>query len=363
MRTGDEPRHESRPHRGRAHTAAEGARGPERSPRSHVRVTANLFGIPLGLAGLAQCWTVAHAAGVVPGWTVDVAWVVTAATWAVLLASYLTSTAIHHRLREEPSDPTYGPFTSAALLVPTMLSVPLTAHSPTAGRALFAASLLLGVGYGGWLTGQWITAGLRLDQLHPAYLLPTVATGLVSAAASADMGHDGLARLLFGYGALSWIALGPVLWARPFVAPPLPSGLVPTLAIHLAPPVVAGNAWFAINHHRADAVSVGLAGYAVLMALVQVRLIPVYARLRFGPSWWAFTFPCAAATAVAMRWVVAAHASHGSVWLTFLLVPITCGVTTLAVASSVAVAGGTFLPRDTASRSVSVSPPQHQAVE
>ncbi|HEX8767950.1 MAG TPA: hypothetical protein VF714_06240 [Jatrophihabitans sp.] len=54
--------------------------------------------------------------------------------------------------------------------------------------------------------------------------------------------------------------------------------------------MVAGSAWFAINGAQPGALALGLAGYAVLMALVQLRLIPVSRRVPFGPGWWSFSF-------------------------------------------------------------------------
>jgi hypothetical protein len=47
-------------------------------PRARHRLTANLFGIPLGPAGVAQCWTVAHEVGTAPDWPADVLWVLVA---------------------------------------------------------------------------------------------------------------------------------------------------------------------------------------------------------------------------------------------------------------------------------------------
>jgi tellurite resistance protein TehA-like permease len=46
-----------------------------------------------------------------------------------------------------------------------------------------------------------------------------------------------------------------------------------------------------------------LAGYAILMAVAQVRLIPVYRRLSFTPGAWTFVFSYAAAAAYAFEWL------------------------------------------------------------
>ena len=46
--------------------------------------------------------------------------------------------------------------------------------------------------------------------------------------------------------------LGSIIAQRLYVVPALPPPLLPTIAIELAPPVVAGNSWFAINGGRVD---------------------------------------------------------------------------------------------------------------
>jgi tellurite resistance protein len=60
----------------------------------------------------------------------------------------------------------------------------------------------------------------------------------------------------------------------------------PTLAIEVAPPALAGLAYLAITHGRVDAVALALGGFTTLTVIVQLRLIPVYRRLAFGPAFW-----------------------------------------------------------------------------
>jgi tellurite resistance protein len=97
--------------------------------------------------------------------------------------------------------------------------------------------------------------------------------------------------------------LGSVILNRLFTRPALPSALVPTMAIELGIPAVAGLAYFALAGRTVSLVACALGGYAVLMALVQVRLIPVYRRLSFTPGSWSFAFAYAAAAADALAWL------------------------------------------------------------
>lgn len=89
---------------------------------------------------------------------------------------------------------------------------------------------------------------------------------------------------MLGLGGTCWIVLGSIVILRLVSQPPLPPPLRPTLAIELAPPVVAGSAWFAIDGGRADPVALLLAGFAILMALVQLRLVPTRPATQEAPA-------------------------------------------------------------------------------
>ena len=177
----------------------------------------------------------------------------------------------------------------------------------TAGRVLVIVFLAVTTILGGWLTGQWMTGGIDQDSVHPGYFLPTVAGGLVGAYCAAQVHLHALGEASFGIGVICWLLLGSMILNRLFIRPALPPALMPTMAIEIAPPVVAGLAYFALTGRAVNLVACALAGYAVLMALAQVRLIPVYARLSFTPGFWAFTFSYAAAVADALVWMDLKH--------------------------------------------------------
>lgn len=90
---------------------------------------------------------------------------------------------------------------------------------------------------------------------------------------------------------------------RLFFVETLPGALVPTLAIELAPPAIAGSAYLELHRSALGTVAYGRAGYAVLVVLVQIRLLPSYARLRFSPGFWSFTFAWGAVAGLALRWL------------------------------------------------------------
>jgi tellurite resistance protein len=277
----------------------------DQSPRRRrfpgPRVPPNLFAIALGIAGLAQAW---HAAVPVLGTgqaVADVLNVLDAVLWLVLVGAYLAQGP--RIILADLRDPVLSPFVAASALTAMLLAAALANDAFAAGRVLVVVFLAVTIAIGGWLTGQWMTGGIQPDSVHPGYFLPTAAGGLIGASTAAQVHLHALAASSFGIGIISWVVLGSVIMNRLFTRPALPDALVPTMAIELGIPAVAGLAYFAVVGQTVNLVACALGGYAVLMALVQVRLIPIYRRLSFTPGSWSFTFSYAAAAADALIWL------------------------------------------------------------
>jgi tellurite resistance protein len=90
---------------------------------------------------------------------------------------------------------------------------------------------------------------------------------------------------------------------RLITAKGLPAALQPVTAIEVAPAALAGVGWFALASHGTNMIAYGIGGYLVLMALVQVRLLAGYLKLRFSPGFWAFTFSYAITITLALEWI------------------------------------------------------------
>jgi tellurite resistance protein len=312
---------------------------------SPYRLTPNLFGMGFGVAGLAEAWATAADTVDVPEWPSYVLWIAAALVWLLTLLAYLRNVTAQGRLRTEAGDPVMGPFTALISIVPMLLGIALSAHARTAGEVVFAVGLVLTVLLGGWLTGAWIRSDTQLAQWHPGYFLPTVAGGLIAANGSADLGWTTLSRVMFGYGLICWFVLGSIMLIRLFTQPMLPPPLLPTIAIEIAPPVVAGSAWFAVNGGRLDLGAELLGGYAVLMALVQISMIGTYRRAPFGPGYWSFAFSYAAAFNVGIQWLDVEHV-HGRKGLTYLLLAVaTLALAALAARTLLGLRRRTYLPR------------------
>ncbi len=220
----------------------------DQSPRRRrfpgLRVPPNLFAIVLGIAGLAEAW---HAAVPVLGRVQavpDVLNVLDAALWLVLVGAYLAQGP--RMVLADLRDPVLSPFVPASALTAMLLAAALAKDAPAAGRVLVVVFLALTIAIGGWLTGQWMTGGIGPDSVHPGYFLPTAAGGLIGANAAAQVHLHALAVTSFGIGVISWVMLGSVIMNRLFTRPALPNALVPTMAIELGIPAIAGLAYFAV---------------------------------------------------------------------------------------------------------------------
>ncbi|MEW2160984.1 TDT family transporter [Streptomyces sp. NPDC007189] len=317
------------------------------------RLTPNLFGVAFGTAGLAQCWTIARNAVGMAEWPADVFWILSAVLWLVTAPAYVRNVAAQGRLRRELPDPAMGPFTSLAAITLMPLGVALAGHARGAGEAVFFAGLALTILVGSWLTGVWIREDIPLVKWHPAYFLPTAAGGLIAAAGCATLGWSTAARVMLGYGVISWLVLASIVLVRLFTQPMLPPPLLPTIAVEVAPPVVAGNAWFAINGGHLDLIAELLGGYAALMALVQVSMFSTYRKAPFGPGHWAFAFSYAAAFTDGVSWLAVERVRDREPLTYVLLAVATCAWAALAGRTVVGLVRGTFLPRVTAPASPS----------
>jgi tellurite resistance protein len=324
------------------------------SERRPLVISASTFSVTFGLAGLAGCW---HLAAVFLGAPAAVAGIITIICLAVWLLFVIGSVRrlVTQRttVGAELSHPTTAPF--VALIPLTLLAlIPVMAYWSPAGATVVALiSMAATVLLGGWLTGTWLGRGVPETSLHSGYYLPTVAAGLIAGSALAAVGRHNLGIAAVGLGGICWLLLGSIINSRNIIADALPPALAPTMAIDVAPVVVAGNAWFALNDGAVDNAQLLLGGFAVLMVLVQVRLyLLVYRHLTFSVSFWAFVFSYCAVASYALRWLDTTDEAWAVTVSWALVAVMSTFVLWLTVRTLVSLQRGTLLPREEPVRSV-----------
>lgn len=317
----------------------------KQEPLSHGewRVSPNFFAMSFGLAGLAEVWRAAEAPLGTSSLIPDAINVLAAVVWILLGVGYLRQG--RRRLLADLRDPVMAPFVSVLVITGMLLASALSAFAFGVGRILVALFLAVTILIGGWLTGQWILSDTPEVSFHPGYFLPTVAGCLVGAFCAAQVHLHAVGEASFGIGVVCWVLLGSVLLNRLFFRPALPVPLVPTLAIELAPPAVAGIALFALNGQVASPLACALGGYAVLMALVQLRFLPLYVKLTFSPGFWAFTFSYAAAATDALLWLSIKNPAGAAVYAGCVAAAITVLIVVIGARTlHLLVRGGLFPP-------------------
>jgi len=293
-----------------------------------------------------------------PGGIADALSVAAAVVWLLVIAGSLARMVRSpHSVLAELRDPVFSPFWSLTFIIGMLLAGELGAHAPGPAKDLFVAFFIATVLMGGWLTGEWIAGELDQSKLHPGYLLPTVAGGLLGAEGAAQFGLRGIGWMSFGIGMLCWLLLGSLILNRLLLVKPLAPLLQPTLAIELAPPAVAGSAYFLLHGSVPTAFAYALAGYTVLMVLVQLRLLPLYVRLKFNPGFWSFTFSWSAVAAIALRWLAVEAPGGQTLYASLVAGAISLLVAAVAARSLLAVARGELLPPSAAAPAVTVRAP------
>ena len=310
-----------------------------------LAIPANFFSITMGLAGLAGAWRLAANLYGFPAQIANIMYLTAAMVYLLLVGAFVARFVLARQsVIAELEHPVIGPFNSLLPISGMLLALGLQPYAHAATQVLFLMFLSAALLLGGWMTGRWIAEGLDVEMLHSGYFLPTVAVGLIGGDGLARLGFPGLGWMSFGLGIICWLLLGSIILKRLLTRPSLPTVLIPTLAIEVAPVALAGNAYFLLTNGSINLLTYMFAGYAVLMILVQLRLVPVYSKLAFAPGFWAFAFPYTAVTVYVLRWINVEHPSGSILLGSVVLAAVSLLIGGIALRSLIALWQGKFLP-------------------
>ncbi|MEN8584604.1 hypothetical protein ABFP37_18055 [Burkholderia sp. RS01] len=264
----------------------------------------NTLAIPLGLAGLAQVWSVATSALGIPFEVGQAFWLIAAIAWIWTIAVHVhRGTRTDQPLSHQLTHFAQGPLAALLPIAAMLLGASLHRTVPLAATVLTLISLAAAAAFGAWILSFWMRGEMPLESVHGGYFLPISAAGFVGALAAAETGLNWLAVGSFAVGIFFWLVISVFFFLRLAVRPAMPAPLVPTLAIMIAPPAVASAAWLTISGGRPDHVFEGLTAMTAFMVLIQVMLLPRYRALPFSLGFWSFTFPVATVAALAITWL------------------------------------------------------------
>jgi len=290
-----------------------GSAGEETMQRLRIpAVPASLFAIILGLIGLGGCWRLASRLWTLPAWVGETIMLIAAAIWAILILLYLAKWVwLRAEALAEFRHPVLCCFIALVPISTTLVGAALLPYQHEIAAALAAIGIAGQVVFAVYRTGRLWMGGRDPSTTTPVLYLPTGAGGFVSAIVLSAFGLPDWGIPFFASGVLSSLAIESVIWHRMYTAPEMAPAMRPTLGIQLAPPAVGCAAYLAVTSGPPDLFVQVLIGYAVLQALLLIRLLPWIARAGFSAGFWAFTFGTAALAFDAMRF--AERGGHGPI--------------------------------------------------
>jgi tellurite resistance protein len=296
-------------------------------------VPASLFAIPLGLVALGLAWQTASSIWSVPNWVSDALIWTGTTLWAFLLIAYLAKWLLRRAdAKAELQHPVQSCFIGLAGVVSLLASTGLSTEQRALSQGLFGFGTAWTLVFAIYQTGRLWMGDRKPETDTPILYLPIVAGAFVTASASAAMGYVDWGKLAFGAGLFTWFAVESVILHRLYTAAPLLPELRPTLGVQLAPPAVGAVAYLSVGSGAPDIFAYALVGYALLQALLFIRLIPWLLESDLTPAWWSFSFGAAALPTAAMKLV-----AHGDVGAITALAPYLFAAGNLVIAVIAAV--------------------------
>lgn len=289
-------------------------------------VPAAFFGMVLGLAGLGTAWRLAHQVWHLPALIGEIITFVAIAVWALLIILFALKWLV---AREEALKEVVHPVQCCFIGlvgVATMLAAGgLLPYSHGGAEVLFGLGALYTLLFAVWRTGG-LWQGDRQDAMTtPVLYLPAVAGSFVTAIIAGAIGHPDWGQYAFGAGIFTWLAIESVLLHR-FYTVALSPPMRPTLGVQLAPAPVGAVAYLSVTQGPPDIIVHAMVGYAVLQALILLRLYPWIRQEPFAPSYWAFTFGATALASAPLRLI-----DRGDTGLITVLAPVLFVVANIVV--------------------------------
>ena len=276
-----------------------------KKPASLPLVPAAFFGIVLGLAGLGSAWRSAAALWIIlPQVIGEVISFAAVLIWAVVSVLYALKWLLaREQALIEAEHAVQCCFIGLAGVSTMLVAMAVLPYSTRAAWTLYLAGGVFTLVFALWRTGRLWHGSRDATTTTAVLYLPTVAGSFVTAIGASTLGYPDWGQLAFGAGFFSWLAIESVFLHRLLTAPEMAIPLRPTMGIQLAPPAVGCVAYLSVTTGVPDALAHAMLGYAMVQALLLLRLTPWIFRQPFSPSFWGVTFGTTALATAAVRMV------------------------------------------------------------
>jgi tellurite resistance protein len=198
---------------------------------------------------------------------------------------------LHH-----PIKISFFPTISISLI---LLSI-ATLHSiPAVAEFLWLLGVSLHLSFTLYVMNAWINNDhFEIKHMNPAWFIPIVGNILVPIA-GVPLGYIDVSWFFFSIGLIFWPVLLTIIYYRVIFHPALPSKLIPTFFILIAPPAIGFISYLQLNGELDNFARI-LYFAALFFTLLVFSMVRQFSKLQFFLSWWAYSFPMAAISIATM---------------------------------------------------------------
>jgi len=257
----------------------------------------SMFSIVMGLAGTTIALEKAEHLW---GWAVSpsaVLLIITALVFVAISLAYLAKFVLHRpHVVAEFSHPIRLSFFPAMSIGMLLLAIAAIGRYPGVSLYLWAVGATVQLLFTLAILSNWMHHDkFQVQHSNPAWFIPIVGNILVPIA-GVPLGFQEVSWFYFSVGLVMWLPLLAVLFNRFFFHPMIPSKLLPTLFILIAPPAVGFISWVKLHHGVVDDAARIFYYFGLFVFMLLLAQAKYFAKLSFALPWWAYTFPVAALT-------------------------------------------------------------------
>jgi len=277
-----------------------------------ISVSPAYFGVGMGLGGLGSAWATIETLHWGPAYMAHGIFAIALISVSLVTLMFAAKLIFHRSAAIEDFCDTnianfFPGFTITLLLLSSWfdrLGVPIS-------TTLWTFAALLHVALAVSILRIWVVHNVDITNTNPSMFVPIVGLFVVPGTLPME-GSTTIALFCFAVALLFWLALLPVVLNRILFHGQLPTQVLPTLFILIAPPALAASAIVVLM--GAFTPIADLFFFAGLfIALLIATMAKQFSSLTFQMSWWAFTFPSAALAGTALkRYTMATEPDFGA---------------------------------------------------
>lgn len=213
----------------------------------------------------------------------------------VIFIMYLMKVFLNYdSLQKDWYHPTKSNFFSAFAIGFLLLSVAFLHYNLLVSKIFWLLGVFLQFFLTIFVLSKWIRHENEIKTLNPSWFIPVVGNIIVPVAGVSHFNLE-VSYFFFSIGFVFWIALFTMVVNRIIFHHPIPSKLLPTLFIMIAPPAVGFIAYYRLVGEL-DIFARIFYFFALFIFILLVFHIGMFKKIKFFMSWWAYSFPVAALT-------------------------------------------------------------------